>query len=41
MRAFPSGTNIDTIDVVLRFRDAAGVMRRRRIDGTLSDLDAD
>jgi hypothetical protein len=36
---FPDHTNMDATDTVLRFRDAAGVRWRRRLDGSLTELD--
>ena len=36
---FPPGTNMDHAGAVLVFRDTGGVLWRRRLDGTLTDLD--
>jgi hypothetical protein len=36
---FAPGTVMDHAGAVLVFRDAAGVQWRRRLDGTLTDLD--
>lgn len=36
---FPAGTNMNVVGATLIFRDTAGILWRRRLDGTLTDLD--